>query len=292
MLGRHRLTECDATFFITIDSKRVSRVHTRICCLADGRQATVEDCSSNGTFLNGMRIDAKKPPELLKSGDVISVWQPSKTPGFTPALPSFEITVNEQGKARELPTAAAAVLDDGAAASVDEVEVEVHNDICGDGGGSGTGMLAMVSSEGGSSFEGQDGASQPRGVAVKREQPDEPTEEPQATRLRSMRRTLVKGGDIEGGDVVGGGAGTLDELRWGEFRGMLPTLSIEGLRRIMGKLSRDSLKTLFERANVSGGKTLLHNCSCSRAKARLMLFATSCRPTGHWWSRQMRLGSG
>ena len=74
VLGRHP-TECDATFFMKIDSKRVSRVHTRICFLPDGRQATVEDCSSNGTFLNGMRIDAKKPPVLLKSGDVISVWQ-------------------------------------------------------------------------------------------------------------------------------------------------------------------------------------------------------------------------
>ena len=278
VLGRDR-RHSDATFFITIDSKRVSRVHTRICCLADGRQATVEDLrSSNGTFLTGMRIDAKKPPELLKSGDVISVWQPSKTPGFTPALPSFEITVNEQGKARELPTAAAAVLDDGAAASVDEVEVEVHNEISSDGSGSGTGMLAMVSSEGGSSFEGQDGASQPRGVAFKREQPDEPTEEPQATRLRSMRSTLVKGGDVEGCDVVGGGAGTLDELRWGEFRGMLPTLSIEGLRRIMGKLSRDSLKTLFERANVSGGKTLLQLFACEGSVDVVRYLVQTYRP--------------
>ena len=58
VLGRHP-TECDATFFMKIDSKRVSRVHARICY--DGRQATVEDCSSNGTFLNGMRIDAKSP---------------------------------------------------------------------------------------------------------------------------------------------------------------------------------------------------------------------------------------
>ncbi|KOO25860.1 serine threonine-protein phosphatase 6 regulatory ankyrin repeat subunit b-like protein [Chrysochromulina tobinii] len=258
-----------------IDSKRVSRVHARICY--DGRQATVKDCSRYGTFLNGMRIDAKKPPVLLKSGDVISVWQ-SKTAGFTPALASFEITVKEQGKARELPTAAAAVLDDGAAASVDEVEVEVHNDICGAGGGSGTGMLAMVSSEGGSSFEGQDGASQPRGVAVKREQPDEPTEEPQATRLRSMRRTLVKGGDIEGGDVVGGGAGTQDELRWGEFRAMLPTLSVEGLRPIMGKLNRDSLVTLFERANVSRKKTLLQLFACEGSVDVVRYLVQTYRP--------------
>jgi hypothetical protein len=274
VLGRHP-TECDATFFMKIDSKRVSQVHARICY--DGRQATVEDCSRNGTFLNGMRIDAKKPPVLLKSGDVISVCS-SKTPGFTPALPSFVITVNEQGNARELPTAAAAVLDDGAAASVDEVEVEVHNDICGAGGGSGTGMLAMVSSEGGSSFEGQDGASQPRGVAVKREQPDEPTEEPQATRLRSMRRTLVKGGDIEGGDVVGGGAGTQDELRWGEFRAMLPTLSVEGLRPIMGKLNRDSLVTLFERANVSRKKTLLQLFACEGSVDVVRYLVQTYRP--------------
>lgn len=68
-----RRTSCD----IALDDARISGVHCRIAW--EGGAATVCDMSTNGTFLNGNRLE-KGRPQVLSDGDVISPVVISRKP--------------------------------------------------------------------------------------------------------------------------------------------------------------------------------------------------------------------
>jgi pSer/pThr/pTyr-binding forkhead associated (FHA) protein len=54
-----------------VDAALVSRVHCRLTALADGRLEVRDLDSTNGTFVNGERVDATK----LNSGDKVRVGE-------------------------------------------------------------------------------------------------------------------------------------------------------------------------------------------------------------------------
>jgi len=115
MIGR--LAEGEGTLAADIE---ISRQHARIKCEPDGRYAIEDLGSTNGTYLNGRRLDG---PATLETGDrievgasalVVQVSAPQPTPpsyGTIPALPRDEEPPAEpEPEAEEaagVPTAAA-----------------------------------------------------------------------------------------------------------------------------------------------------------------------------------------
>lgn len=55
---------------VTLQGDRLSRNH--FCFTVENGALTVEDLSSNGTWLNGLQLKEKRP-EVVKSGDIIEI---------------------------------------------------------------------------------------------------------------------------------------------------------------------------------------------------------------------------
>ncbi|MBN1488205.1 MAG: FHA domain-containing protein, partial [Anaerolineae bacterium] len=86
-----------STCNIQIADEQMSRQHTRITVI--GTQVTVEDLSTNGTFINSHRViipSQLKPGDSMRCGQTIFTLQDTKSFGHTPQTPTLTIKSGTQ----------------------------------------------------------------------------------------------------------------------------------------------------------------------------------------------------